>query len=239
MKEFEPKRLSRPRQRRGKQPRTTPLERRRRCCSCGPSPQQPLSVDDSVGAAVANAGQRQRSCCASAGSGSAEAVEALRKRSSSSDSGGNERNGLRRTSIRGCRCPTIACRSYISRLPALRLPFCGCFACCRQPPANVCGCSRPPKCRTRMLPLLSPPRRCLSLLPPSRLPECKLRPYFRPVVLVPPPDLGVTVVLLPSNNLPLSLTPVACRCSRPLGFQSASFVFISAPLCLSLLPPWG
>ena len=33
--------------------------------------------------------------------------------------------------------------------------------------------------------------------------------------------------------------PVACRCSRPLGFQSASFVLISAPLCLSLLPPWG
>ena len=191
MKEFEPKRLSRQRQRRGKQPRTTPLERRRRCCSCGPSPQQPLSVDDSVGAAVANAGQRQRSCCASAGSGSAEAVEALRKRSSSSDSGGNERNGLRRTSIRGCRCPTIACRSYTSRLPALRLPFCGCFACCRHRPANVCRCSRPPKCRTRMLPLLSPP-------PPS---------------LVAAPALSASIVQASS----LFPHRCACRCSRPGG----------------------
>ena len=121
-----------------------------------------------------------------------------------------------------------------------RLPFCGCFAYCRRRPDNACRCSRPLNCRTRMILLLMPPCRCLSLHLPSRLPEWKLRSYFRPVYLSLLPPCRAAAVLLQSSNFPLSLPPPRRLLLLPLTSMLACKLSSSPPeRCLSLQwPSW-
>ena len=118
------------------------------------------------------------------------------------------------------------------------VPICGSFQFARQGdrPAHVCYCFRPPKRRTRMLPLLSPPHRCLSLHPPSRLSECKLRSYFRPVVIIAAPalsgDSSFPVIEQPSvAAVPPSLVsvPTLLPASVQTLLVAASALLVAAP----------
>ena len=131
--------------------------------------------------------------------GSGSANEAQRKRSCSSDAviaaamkdmaSAHKHPWL--SPLHLCLC------NYTLWLPPLRLPCCACFACCHHRPANVCCCSRPSNCRTRMLPFLPPPCSCLAPHLPSWLPGCKLRSYIR--------------------------LSVDCRSTGPLGYQRTSY----------------
>ena len=130
---------------------------------------------------------------------------------------------------------------------------------CRRRPDNVCRCSRPLNCRTRMILLLLPPCRCLSLHLPSRLPEWKLRSYFRPVYLSLLPPCRAAAVWLQSSNFPLSLPPrrllllsltsmLACKLSlspperclslhRPSWLPAHKLLLSSLPRASLVVPP--